>query len=367
MIWLSTPGGRSLAFDPNQFEPQPAPNPVVTAFRVRAQAFSFDADSVAQFPARLNYSQNVLTFEFTAIDFEQGEGLNFEYRLDPFDRDWVQAGTNRAVTYTSLDGGNYTFRVRSINEWGLRSEREAVFKLHIRPPFYRTWWFFALCTIALGGLFFTILRYRELQRLEKEQIRQRIARDLHDDVGSTLSSISILSDAALSGTERESEKQRLGNIGEKARSALDSISDIGWAVNPQNDSMEKVTGHIIRFAVEMLEPAGIVVDVFTDKKANALKLPMEQRKEFYLIFKEAINNCGKHSKAKNARISLTCEEGKLQLEISDDGVGFDPEKQTSGNGMHNMRARANAINGQIEVRSAPGRGTAVVLSLPFAP
>ncbi len=362
LMWLTMEGARGLAFDPAQFISKSPANPIITTLRLRGQAFSFDLDSVRQFPTRLDYSQNVLTFDFTALDFEQGDALHFEYQLEPFDRDWMSAGQRRSVTYTSLDGGAYTFRVRAVNDWGLRSEREAIFKLHVRPPFYRTWWFFALCTLALGGIFFTIFRYRELQRLEKEQIRQRIARDLHDDVGSTLSSISILSDTALSNVE---EKQRLGHIGEKARSALDSISDIVWAVNPQNDSMEKVTEHLTRFAVEMLEPAGIVVDVFMDKKATALKLPMEQRKEFYLIFKEAINNCAKHSKAKNARISLTCEEGNLKLKIADDGAGFDPEKQSGGNGLQNMRARAKALEGELEVHSILDQGSVVILSMPF--
>ena len=367
LMWLTMEGARGLAFDPSQFVPQPPSNPVIIALRLRGQAYAFDPDSVRQFPVKLDYLQNVLTFDFSAIDFEQGDALTFEYQLEPFDRDWVSAGQKRSVTYTSLDGGAYTFRVRTVNNWGLRSEREAVFKLYVRPPFYRTWWFFALCTLALGGIFYAVFRYRELQRLEKEKIRQRIARDLHDDVGSTLSSISILSDAALSGAEQELEKQRFGNIGEKARSALDSISDIVWAVNPQNDAMEKVIEHMIGFAVEMLEPAGISVDVFIDKKVNALKLPMEQRKEFYLLFKEAVNNCVKHSKAKNAHISLTCQEGKLQLKISDDGVGFNLEKQSPGNGLQNMRARAKSLEGDLEVGSTPGQGTVVILSLLFVP
>jgi len=368
LVWLATYGGAQfLVFDPKHFAPVPAPKPLITAFRVRGETYPFDPDSIARFPLRLKYRENVLTFEFTAVVFEQPEQLQFEHRLDPFDEEWIASDKNRTATYTNLGGGDYTFRVRSLNTWGLRSEKEAAFRIHVIPPFYRTAWFAGLCVLFLAGIFYTVFRYRELQRLDKERIRLHIARDLHDEVGSILSSISILSEAPLHSVEQDLGKSRLTNIGEKARKALDSISDIVWTVNPLNDSMEKVIERMTRFAVEMLEPAGITVDISIEEKVNTLSLSMEMRKEVYLIYKEAVNNCAKYSRAERAWVSLSMIDRHLVMEVVDNGIGFDVNSPRIGNGLKNMEARAKAISAEFQIQSKLTEGTNYRLKLPLVP
>ncbi len=195
--------------------------------------------------------------------------------------------------------------------------------------------------------------------------RQRIARDLHDEVGSTLSSISILSESFLRNVQADIDKTRFGDLGDKARGALDSISDIVWSVNPDNDSMEKLLARMTRYASEILE--GIDVELFLDIEDDlaAITMPMEQRKDFYLIFKEAINNTAKYSGATQVWVKLNKFEEEICLEIKDNGRGFEVEQAKMGNGLRNMAARAARMKGELQIESTIGQGTLIKLNFPL--
>lgn len=209
-----------------------------------------------------------------------------------------------------------------------------------------------------------------LQRQMQEE-RERISRDLHDDVGSTLSSISILSESFLRNVEEALDKNRFGNIGEKARTALDSISDIVWSVNPNNDSIEKLLARMSAFASEMLENENTELLFQVGENMESMSLPMEKRKDFYLIFKEAIHNCAKYAQAKHIRIHLEVKNNTLLLNIKDDGIGFDPGKienpSMGGNGLKNMQRRTAAIRGTFSIESSPGNGVALHVAVPLVP
>ncbi|MBL7783258.1 MAG: hypothetical protein JNM22_18655, partial [Saprospiraceae bacterium] len=317
----------------------------------------------------VRHAQNILRFEFTCPDFYQSENITFRYQLEGFDPAPRDAGTDRSAVYTNLDGGQYTFRVWAVNADGFLCETPAVVALRVIPPYYRTWWFYTLCVAAIGGIFYAIFRYREIQRVRQYELRQRIARDLHDEVGSTLSAISILSQSAGKGAVSESSNQSLDNIGDKARAALDSMSDIVWAVNPQNDAMDQVIGRMAGFAAEMLEGAGILPHFTIGEGVEKLNLPLEKRKNFYLIFKEAIANCARHSKAEHAYILLKKEEGNLVFELSDDGMGLPdnaPGFSNGGNGLKNMAARAKTMGALFRVGNKTGSsGTTLLLIIPL--
>ena len=321
--------------------------------------------SAAETPAiKVDHAQNILRFEFTCPDFYQSDKITFQFQLEGFDNVRRNAGTGRSAVYTNLDGGNYRFLVWATNADGFQCVQPAVVLLRVVPPFYRTWWFYGLCLLSVGFVFYVIFRYREIQRLRREQLRLRIARDLHDEVGSTLSSISILSDSALRGVQKDLDAARFGNIGEKARTALDSISDIVWSVNPENDSMEKTLSRMSAYASEMLENMGTELRFEVGEGIESLMLPMEKRKDFYLIFKEAIHNCAKYAQAKQVVVAIKKEGNTLIMSIKDDGVGFEMEQKLAnlgGNGLRNMESRAAAIGGELEISSSPGKGTLVRL------
>lgn len=314
----------------------------------------------------VRHAQNILRFEFTCPDFYQSEKITFRYQLEGFDAAPRNAGNGRSAVYTNLDGGHYTFRVWAINADGFLCEEPAEVLLRVIPPYYRTWWFYLLCVAAIGGIFYAFFRYREIQRIRQTELRHRIARDLHDEVGSTLSAISILSQTSMPGNSRA-----LDNIGDKARAALDSMSDIVWAVNPQNDAMDQVIGRMAGFSSEMLEGAGIVPHFTIGEGVEKMSLPLEKRKNFYLIFKEAITNCARHSKAGHAYITLEKEEGNLVFELSDDGIGLPANTLDSGgayrggNGLKNMAARAHLIGAIFRTFQKPEGGFSLLLIIPL--
>lgn len=195
--------------------------------------------------------------------------------------------------------------------------------------------------------------------------RQRIARDLHDDVGSTLSSISILSESYVRDGQTVIDPARFGNLGDKARAALESISDIVWMVNPENDSMEHILTRMTSYAVEILESINITLIMDIDPLITHLNLPMERRKDFYLLFKEAINNIAKYSAATQVWINLHECDQEVCLEIKDNGRGFDLDQAKKGNGLLNMQQRAQRLQGNFSLQSKENAGTAITLTFPF--
>ncbi len=235
-----------------------------------------------------------------------------------------------------------------------RTEAAAAAALHQQRR-QQNAWVIGLSLLLLGSLGYFLYwrnRQRILVQLREAETRKRIARDLHDDVGSTLSSISILS--ATSGQT---------SLGEKARQAMESMDDVVWSVNPANDSMEQILQRMIGFSVELLEPQGITLHFHADEAAKTMNLPMELRKDFYLLFKEAANNAAKYSNATEVWVSMRNTNGKLHLEIRDNGRGFDPAAVQRGNGLGNMQRRAERLGGRLHIESLPGKGASVRIEI----
>lgn len=316
-------------------------------------------DSTVWKPYHFQARDRAISIHYTAIDFEQPHKVRFEYRLEPFDRDWVQANGDRKAVYTNLEGGQYRFRVRAINADGIVSESALPLRFFVPPIWYRSWWFYTLCGLSLGFVFYAIFRYRERRRLEQEMLRLRIARDLHDEMGSTLSSISILSEAALRHLQADIDRARFGAIGERARQVMEAMADMVWSVNPRNDDMANVLQRMKEFAIEILEPVAINLHFTADPPVSELPLRMEQRKDLYLLYKEALNNAAKYSGARDVWVRLWLEEGRLRMEIHDNGCGFDPATVRHGNGLWNMQRRAEQMKARFSINSTVGEGTRI--------
>ncbi|MEQ1747580.1 MAG: two-component regulator propeller domain-containing protein [Saprospiraceae bacterium] len=369
-IWL----GDDLHFNPADIQLYPpAAVPLIVGFNIydRAVLLPQPAEQGGQqvFPEiRLGPDQEVFSIGISAFGFTAPEQTRLLYRLQA-DDPWQEAGTQRTFTFNRLPGGRYRFELKAVAPDGTDSGRSVILPLRVVPIFYRAMWFWSLCSAALGGGFYALSRYRAIQRLRQEQLRLRIARDLHDEVGSTLSSISILSAAALHGVQKDLDNARFGNIGDKARAALDSISDIVWSVNPENDSMEKMLARMSMYASEMLENAGAELRFEVGEGVESLTLPMEKRKDFYLIFKEAIHNCAKYAQARQVEVTLWKEGNVLAMSVKDDGVGFemsnDDARNLGGNGLRNMRSRAGALGADFQIESAVSAGTTVLIKIPM--
>jgi signal transduction histidine kinase len=194
-----------------------------------------------------------------------------------------------------------------------------------------------------------------------QTLRNKIASDLHDDVGSTLSSIAIFSEVAQQQTKEVIPM--LNTIGDSARKMLDAMADIVWTINPENDNFEKIILRMRSFAYELLGAKKIEFEFEADDEAGKKKLPMDVRKNLYLIFKEATNNMVKYSDANKASFSIKGGKNELTMLIRDNGKGFDMAKETIGNGLKNMKKRAEEIGAKLLVESGIGTGTTVQLNL----
>jgi len=291
----------------------------------------------------------------------------FRYMLVNFNKDWVESGTLHEATFTNLDPGTYNFRVQGRNSAGVWDERGAAIQLIVTPPWWGTWWFRIGVLLALAGALYAFYRYRLAQAVKVVRVRERIARDLHDEIGSTLSSVSLFSTVAQkkAGDKAPEASMLLGRITESTTQVLEAMNDIVWAVNADNDDMASVVKRMQAFAVSVTEARGCKLHMHADEDLKNRRLEMTQRKDLYLIFKEAVNNAMKYSGCLNLRVDLIREGGGILMRIQDDGRGFDPLAGNGsvggGNGVGNMRVRAATIPGTLTINSEVGQGTTVEL------
>jgi len=227
---------------------------------------------------------------------------------------------------------------------------------------------FLAMSLLIG--FLVVNRYRVVQRsrrlIEMERMRNTIARDLHDDIGSTLTSINILSKMALQQESGNSiMNSSMQKIKDRSASIMESMGDIVWAINPQNDTFEKIVFRMKEFTSELLDPLNINYTFREEGSFAAVRMDIKKRKDFYLLFKEAVNNAAKYSRCKNLDIQLTEKEQQLQLAVTDDGIGFNEKVVKNGNGLINMRERAAAMAATITIKSEPDKGSSITVSVPI--
>ena len=228
---------------------------------------------------------------------------------------------------------------------------------------------FLVMLLLIG--FLVINRYRVVQRskrlIDMERMRNNIARDLHDDIGSTLTSINILSKVALQQQVNGDTMMgaNMQKIKERSSAIMESMGDIVWAINPQNDTIEQMIFRMKEFTAEILEPLNINYTFKEDGNFSNIKLDIKKRKDFYLLFKEAVNNAAKYSTCKNLHVQVEQDAHFLHLTVTDDGKGFNEKVIKNGNGLINMRERAASMVAKINIDSVPGKGTSIALDVPI--
>ncbi len=356
-----------LMFHPKVFSNnQPPPDVTITDFKLFNQFIP--VDSLIKHPEiRLKHNQNSISLYFASLSFMQRDKLTYYYKMEGIDNDWVKADRFYFVNYSLLTPGHYTFKVYCENIEGMRSRNITEIHIHIKPPFWQTWWFSTSLLFVLALLAYVVHDLRVKRLLAVEKLRNRVARDLHDDMGSTLSTINILS--AMAKTKMQSDvvktTEYLGKISDNSQRMMEAMDDIVWSIKPSNDNMQKVAARMREFATSVLEAKDIELDFSVDEDVYDLKLNMEARRDFFLVFKEAVNNAAKYSRAEKVWIRITVENRKLNMLIKDNGVGFDVANADNGNGLGNMRKRADGLNGTINLRSKQGEGTEVNVNVPI--
>jgi signal transduction histidine kinase len=306
--------------------------------------------------------QNQLEIGFFAIALGSGQP-RFQYRLEGADSGWGPATGERRVTYASLPPGRYRFLVRSIAADGAATEPAAV-SFVIRRPVWQRPWFIAVAAVAALLLVSSVHRARVARLLAVERMRTRIATDLHDDIGASLSQIAVQSEVIRQRHPGDSELgEALGRIATTSREAVESMSDIVWAINPRRDSLVELVQRMRRFASDVLAARGI--EFTFQGPADAARPGADVRRHVFLIFKESINNLARHSGAAHATIELSVHGGRLTMQVIDDGRGFDPAGAHAGHGLASMRARADALGGTLEISAGSGTGTRLRLDVPL--
>ncbi len=320
-------------------------------------------------------------FDFTALTFIKPEAIGFKYRLHGLDSDWVEAGPRRSATYAQIPPGQYRFQVAACNSNGVWNETGAVVGLTIQPYWWETVWFPVLGTFSAAGLLSAVIllgwrrrHRRQIERLKMQQAtereRARIARDIHDDLGATLTQIAMLSDST--GTNRLSHKDNLGKIHQVAIAMTQTMDEIVWAVNPRHDRFDQMMMYLDAYAQDYLESTDLQSCVEFPSPLPTRQISAQVRHDLFLAFKEALNNLVRHAAARRVCISLTVRSDGFSLCVEDDGVGFvvDPSAALhagTGNGLANMQARLASVGGHCAIDSTPGRGTRVVFELPWEP
>ncbi len=296
----------------------------------------------------LKYDEDVISFDFASLDYTQPLKNKFAYKLEGFDKDWINSGSRHYASYTHLDPGKYIFKVKGTNNSGIWSAKEQSISLIITPPYWQTWWFRSLIILFIAGILYSFYRIRLNRILELERLRIKIASDLHDDIGSALTRISIDSDLLKSNLGNEESNvifQRIGNV---SREIISSMSDVVWSIDSRNDTIQDLINKMKDFAYSVLSAKNILVTFETESLNLQKKIKIDLRQNIYLIFKEAINNSSKYSNADEIKVSLKNINGNFYMTINDLGSSISSSEKLTGHGLRNMKMRAERIGGKIE-------------------
>jgi signal transduction histidine kinase len=322
----------------------------------------------------LEAGQNQIEIDFFGLSFSAGANLRYQYLLEGVDREW-SALTDQRTVNTNLSPGTYRFLVRAVGADGAATPIPASVSFKILRPIWQRWWFLALFALVSGAIVYALFRYRMEQAIELERVRIRIATDLHDDIGASLTQIAILSEVVNQRISKNGSNvsEPLQMIAGTSREMVDAMSDIVWAINPRKDHLSDLSQRMRRFASDILSARDIQ---FRFRAPGAdeknIRLGADLRREIYLIYKESVNNLAKHSRCTEADLLFQIEKDGLSVIISDNGSGFDVDRKMNGDhsgmgghGLLGLRRRAEALGGKYEVTSAPGAGTTVTLKVPL--
>ncbi len=334
-----------------------APDIYISSIKVNDIVRAYGDDKIIP---EFSPDSNTLSFTFTGVNFKDEKRIKYSYMLEGVDKYWSMPSEEYNITYSLLSPGRYVFKVKAISANGIWSVQPARFTFIILRPFYTQWWFVLLGVLFIAAIVYSIYRYRINQVLAIGRIRQTISKDLHDDIGATISSISILANMAKSDFVSDNKRnQFLETIQEESKHVSESLSDIVWSINPNNDSLEIMLARMQRYASELFEAKEIAYDFMLPQSVSEMTMEMDKRQHVYLIFKEAVNNLVKYSEAKQAEVKIEVTKKTFNMIISDNGKGFDVDAERSGNGIYNMKKRAETIDAEFKINTDYGKGTTI--------
>lgn len=411
------------AFFTDQFKNNTTPPQIVISdFRLADQPVKPGKGSPLSLPLSqskvisLNYDQNFFSFNFAGIHYSSPEDNQHLFMLENLDNSWRKASPEKKAIYYNVPPGRYIFRVRAFNSYGIWAEKAII--VIINPPWYHMWWAYVLFILVFVVSLWSFIKWRERSlkkekvlleekvsvrtnelKTEKEKVestlselkttqsqllesekmasmdkletamlneRLRISRELHDDIGSTLSGIVLYSHLAENQLQAEQAAQvekSLNIIQQSANDMVNRLNDLVWAVNPEYNSLKNLVQKLEEYAKEIAIAKKIKVEVNVPERLDQIQLPVESRHNIYLLGKEAINNAVKYSDASLLELAVRQFDHVIEFSIMDNGNGFDVTKVKKGNGLTNMRKRAEDAAGILSVHSLPEGGTVISLQI----
>lgn len=401
-------GGGVIGFNRKKIIDNPNIPPVmITAFKMNNKYMQLD--TAIQFKRKivLNYQQNYFSFEFSALNYTNPAKNKFKYKMQGFHDDWIPAGIERTASFTNLDPGKYIFIVKGSNNHGVWNEKGTSITIIITPPWWRTTfaYFSYILLLVFGAVYWRItdkkkqrkkteekiqkekekakLKETELRafaaelqakaaehqarsmeaqtEIEKEQMRSRIASDLHDEIGSNLSSIALISQTLQKKLNPQpKEKKFLQNINQISKMTAESMRDIIWFINPENDDFS-------RLIIKMRETANIMLGEIdfsfnSQSKIFSFEPDLNFKRNLFLVYKEILQNIIKHSQASKVEINISESESYCFIEVTDNGIGFNTKIDYNGHGLKNIDNRSNQMGCVLEIKSSPQKGTSIKLS-----
>jgi ligand-binding sensor domain-containing protein/signal transduction histidine kinase len=359
-IWIGATNGVTR-YSPGEEQAVRVPPPV---YLQRFQVLGLD-DSLAlgRGTADLGFDQHSVSFEYIGLSYTDETAVRYRYMLEGIDPEWSPPTVRRYVTYAHLPPGSYTFRVAACAGETGWSPHPASFSFRIAAPFWASPLFIGGVVLCALASVFGIHRARVGRLVAMERVRNRIAADLHDDIGSTVSSISVFSRLAEEelGESAPGAVSIIRRIGASSQRVMESLDDIVWMIRPGNDSLDVITSRIREYATAMFEARGIRFTLSMPPGLDEMRMSLEDRRQLYLIIKEAVNNIVKHSSCSFARLVIAVHKKDLLVTIQDDGQGFDSSLHLRGNGIANMRERGSAMGGHLTIESGTEGGTTINL------
>jgi ligand-binding sensor domain-containing protein/signal transduction histidine kinase len=386
-LWFPTSRGL-VAVDPTEIKKNLLPpRALIEDFLVDGKSQTEAGSAVLPAGRRIEVAPGKHRFEFryTGLSFTDPEKVQFKSFLEGLDSRWTEPVSSRFVPYPYLPPGDYTFRVLACNNDGIWADQSASIGFRVHPQLWQTWWFRTLAGTAGAGLIagsvLVATRRRmklKFERLEHqraiERERTRIAKDIHDDLGASLTRITLLSQSARAELNDPAAAGDLDRIYDTARELTRAMDEIVWAVNPRHDTLDSLATYLGRFAQGFLATADIRCRLDVPMQLPGWPLTAEIRHNLFLAFKEALHNAVKHAQTGEVRISIVIDEAGFSLRLEDFGRGFeangwqrstfDPARPGAGNGLANMRERLAEIGGRCDIKSGPGDGTTIVFVVP---
>ena len=321
----------------------------------------------------LSPGKSRLDFYYTALSFVAPERVRFKYKLEGFDSDWVDGGTRRIAYYTNLRPGRYKFRVIASNNDGLWSPTGAAFDLYLKPHFYQTYWFYALCTLVLAILVWQLYRLR-LKRVESQFAavlaeRNRIAREIHDNLAQEMLGISVQLEvvARTMPASAELAKTHLDRVRILVRHGIAEARRYVWDLRSQALDKTDLPAALSDTARRLTTETAVQAKVEVSGTFRPLSPLIEGN--LLRIGQEAINNAVRHAHARSILVNLKFGPGRVQLSVQDDGHGFDYQASKNGDAKHfglvGMQERAEQIGGILKIESRADEGTEVMVDVPI--